>query len=138
MLNTVQVIGRVAFDPEVRKAGSGEVTGLKLAINESWKDKQSGQWKEKTVWLKVNCWDYLAGKAGALRKGDSVFVSGALETQAWTNKDGQKVESLELRADKLLKIEVQKTGGQSEGGGRRSEPQQREAFSQDLDDEIPF
>ncbi len=100
-LNEVMLIGNITRDPELRYTASGDaVTGLSLAVNESWKDK-SGDWKEKTHFIEVTLWRNLAEAASELKKGDPVLVSGRLVRDSWTDKDGNKRASTKVEAKRV-------------------------------------
>lgn len=139
-MNQFNAIGRLTRDPETRAIGGGNVSGLSLAINRSWKDK-NGDWKEDVLFLRANAWRGAATKAAKLSKGSLVFVSGYLESRKWQDKDGGNRESIELNVTTIEAIQ-QVAGGASGGGDdwrNKGKPQgPQESFSPDLDDEIPF
>ena len=89
-VNKVILVGNLGKDPEVRYMPNGNaIANITLATTDSWKDKQSGEWQEKTEWHRVVAWRYLAEKAErSLRKCKQVYVEGKLETRKWTGKDG--------------------------------------------------
>ena len=138
-MNQFNAIGRLVRDPETRAIGGGNVSNLSLAINRSWKDKQSGEWKEETLFIKGTAWGTLADKAATMAKGDLVFVAGHLEGRKW-EKDGQTRETIEVRLSTLESINASKGGGKPsedwKNKGKVSSKQ--ESFSQELNDEIPF
>ncbi len=156
-VNKVTLIGNLGKDPEVRSLNSGDkVVNFTLATSETWKDKQSGERKEKTEWHKVVIFnDQLAKIAESyLRKGSKVYVEGALQTRKWTNKEGQDQYTTEIVLQKY-RGELTMLDGRSEGGGGdRSESDGGArgggsyggggssrgggGASHDLDDEIPF
>ena len=106
MINKVQLIGNVGQDPEVRHTQGGTaVANFTLATNEKWKDKQSGEQKEKTQWHRIVVWDKLAEVAGKyVSKGKQLFVEGQLEYRKWVDKDGAERTTAEIncRTLKLL------------------------------------
>ena len=83
MLNSVELIGNLGRDPEVRQTNNGtQVANLSIATTEKWKDKNTGERKEATEWHKVTLWGALAGIAGQyLRKGSKCYVRGKLQTR---------------------------------------------------------
>lgn len=90
MLNKVQLIGRLGKDPEVRNMDNGKaVANFSIACSEKWKDKNSGDVKEKTEWVNCVAWDPLADKVIAkyVHKGDLIYIEGKLQTRKW-EKDG--------------------------------------------------
>lgn len=152
MLNQVQLIGNLGADPEVRRTNNGEeVANLRVATSERWKDKASGEQKEKTEWHTVVVWGPLAGIAGKyLHKGSKVFLQGKLQTRKWQDKSGQDKYTTEVVLqgfDAKLSMLDPPSGGRSEGtserqvssGENRDEARQyRKPSTQDMDDEIPF
>jgi single-strand DNA-binding protein len=143
-LNRVQLIGRLGKDPETRRLQSGDpVTNLSIATSETWRDKASGERKEKTEWHKVVCFnkELCDVMDKYLRKGSQVFIEGALQTRKWTDKDGVERYSTEIVIQafngKLVMLGDNQSGTRdSRDTGRREEPQSFD--HSDLDDEIPF
>ena len=167
-VNKVILVGNLGRDPEMRRLGSGDpVCNLRLATSESWKDKATGERKEKTEWHSVVIYnDNLARVAEQyLRKGSTVYIEGAIQTRKWTDNTGAEKYSTEIVLQKF-RGELTMLGGRGDsagassgggdeygggysggggggssfgGGGQRSQPSgPRESFSADLDDEIPF
>jgi single-strand DNA-binding protein len=159
-LNKVILIGNLGADPEVRRMGSGDpVVNLRLATSESWRDKQTGERREKTEWHRVVIFNDQIAKVAEqyLKKGMKVYVEGQLQTRKWTDKDGQEKYSTEVVLQKY-RGELQMLDGKGEGRGggdfggydesapsfsgggakKRVSDGPRESFSADLDDEIPF
>jgi len=98
-VNKVIIIGNVGKDPEVRRLTSGDpVVSLSIATSETWKDKASGERKEKTEWHRVVIFNKnLADVAEKyLRKGSKVYLEGSLQTRKWTDKDGAEKYSTEV------------------------------------------
>ncbi|EEJ1463893.1 single-stranded DNA-binding protein, partial [Salmonella enterica subsp. enterica] len=91
-LNKVQLIGYLGQDPDVRYLpNSTAVTMLSLATSDTWKDKQTGEQKERTEWHRVVLYGKLAEVAGEyLRKGSQVYIEGELRTRKWTDQSGQE------------------------------------------------
>jgi single-strand DNA-binding protein len=139
-VNKVIVIGNLGQDPETRYMPSGSaVTNLRIATNESWKDKQTGEQKERTEWHSVAMFGKLAEIAAEyLRKGSQVYIEGKLRTRKWQDKQGNDRYTTEIVAD-----EMQMLGSRSGGGapamsdpGTGSAPQR--SSPDDFDDDIPF
>jgi single-strand DNA-binding protein len=159
-LNKVILIGNLGKDPEVRRMGSGDpVVNLSVATSESWRDKQSGERKEKTEWHRVVIFNDQIAKVAEqyLKKGMKVYVEGQLQTRKWTDNTGAEKYSTEIVLQKfrgeLQMLDGRSEGGASRGGGdydsydqapssgggkKRVADGPRESFSADLDDEIPF
>ncbi len=141
-INKVIIVGNLGGDPETRYMPSGSaVTNLTVATNESWKDKQTGEQKERTEWHKVAMFNRLAEIAAEyLRKGSQVYIEGKLRTRKWQDRDGNDRWTTEIIAD-----EMQMLGGRGGGGGSApmsSDPGPSSAPPQpgpaDFDDDIPF
>jgi single-strand DNA-binding protein len=153
-VNKVILVGNLGADPEIRQLPSGEpVANLRVATSESWRDKNSGERKEKTEWHRVVIFNENISKVAEkyLRKGSKVYIEGQLQTRKWTNKDGQEQYSTEVVLQKFRGELVMLDGRSAEGGalegasagggGRKAVAGGRgEArdFSADPDDEIPF
>ncbi len=152
-LNQCQFIGNLGADPETRSfQNGGKVCNLRLAVSESWKDKATGERKEKTEWISVAIFgDGLANVAERyLRKGSKVFVSGKLATRKWTDKDGGDRYSTEIVLQGPGAVLTMLDGPQQTGERKRGyddthpqHPGSRDVpgnggFADDLDDDIPF
>lgn len=150
-LNRVELIGNLGKDPEMRYMANGEaVCNFSIATSESWKDKATGEKKEKTEWHTIVIYRKLAEIAGEyLKKGSKVFVAGKLQTRKWQDKDGNDRYTTEILVSDMIML----SGSDSSGsGGQRSEsrpappapPAARPAQpappadQQDFDDDIPF
>jgi single-strand DNA-binding protein len=140
-LNKVCLIGHLGADPEVRRTQDGRpIANLRIATSESWKDKNTGERKEKTEWHRVVIFNEgLAGIAEKyLKKGSQVYIEGALQTRKWTDQQGVEKYSTEVVLQGF-KADLTMLGGAGDGGGQRQEQQpQGRAAQNDLDDEIPF
>jgi len=161
-LNKVILIGNLGKDPEIRRLGSGDpVVNLSLATSETWRDKQTGERKEKTEWHRVVVFNEQIAKVAEqyLKKGMKVYVEGQLQTRKWTDNAGIEKYSTEVVLQKF-RGELQMLDGKGEGrsgggdyggdsydqsasyggGGRKKAVGEgaRESFTADLDDEIPF
>lgn len=149
-VNKVILVGTCGQDPEVKYLSNGNaVTNLSLATSEQWKDKQSGEKKEKTEWHRVVIFGKVAEIAGEyLRKGSQVYIEGKLQTREW-EKDGIKRYSTEIVVDmqgtmQLLGGKPSADGGQQQAPRQQQAPQRQQQASQpaqDFDDDldsIPF
>ena len=155
-VNKVILIGNLGADPEIRSLGSGDrVANLRIATSETWRDRTSGERKEKTEWHRVVVFNENIVKVceNYLKKGAKIYVEGALQNRKWTDNAGVEKFSTEVVLQKFRGelTMLDGRGGDAEqgggyGGGDRgfsSGPRQqssapREEFSHDLDDEIPF
>ena len=143
-VNKVILVGNLGKDPEVRRMTSGDpVVNLSIATSESWRDKASGERKEKTEWHRVVIFNKNLAEVAEkyLRKGAKVYVEGQLQTRKWTDKDGAEKYSTEVVLQnfrgELTMLDGRNGGG--EGGGARGASEAPASFQRDeLDDEIPF
>ena len=135
-LNKILLIGHLGKDPEVRSTQNGtEVCNFSMATSERWKDKQSGEWTEKTEWHRVVVWGSKAGPCGQyLSKGSQVYVEGKIETRKWTDRDGQERWSTEIVAQRVLFLSRSGDGG---GGGGHGQPSGSSSGGGD-DSGLPF
>ncbi len=113
-VNKVTLIGNLGADPEVRYMPSGgAVANITIATSEQWKDKQSGETKEKTEWHRVVFFNRLAEVVGEyLKKGSQVYVEGRLQTDKWQDKEGK-----DRYTTKVYGNEMQMLGGRAGAGG---------------------
>ena len=97
-VNKVIILGNLGKDPEVKfMPNGGAVANMTIATSESWKEKQTGEAKEKTEWHRVVMFGKLAEIAGEyLKKGSKVYIEGALQTRKWQNQQGQDQYSTEV------------------------------------------
>jgi single-strand DNA-binding protein len=144
-VNKVILIGNLGADPEVRHTQDGRpIVNLRLATSESWRDKASGERKEKTEWHRVVIFNKnLADVAEKyLRKGSKVYVEGQLQTRKWTDKDGAEKYSTEVVLQNFrgeLTMLDGRGGEGGGGGGGRGAGEAPASFQRDeMDDEIPF
>lgn len=149
-VNKVILIGNLGADPEIRTLNSGDrVANLRVATSESWRDRGSGEKKERTEWHRVVIFNDNLVKVAEnyLRKGSKVYLEGAIQTRKWQDQSGQEKYSTEVVLQKF-RGELTMLDGKGEGGSSgddyfsgspRAQPSgPREDFSADLDDEIPF
>jgi len=149
-VNKVILVGNLGKDPEVRRMTSGDaVVNLSIATSETWRDKASGERKEKTEWHRVVIFNKnLADVAEKyLKKGAKVYVEGQLQTRKWTDKDGAEKYSTEVVLQnfrgELTMLDGRSGGGEGGGsfggGGSRGASESAPSFARDeMDDEIPF
>ena len=152
-VNKVILIGNLGRDPEVRQTQDGKpVVNFTLATNESWKDRQTGERRERTEWHRVVIFgEGLADIAQRyLHKGSKVYLEGELRTRKWTDQSGQERYTTEVvlsgfRAA-LTMLDSRADGGGGGGGGRDygggepagAPPAAADSAASDLDDDIPF
>lgn len=157
-VNKVILVGNLGRDPEVRTAQDGsKIVSLNVATSESWKDRSTGERKEKTEWHKVVVFNpHLAEIAEQyLRKGSSVYLEGQLRTRKWTDNQGNDRYTTEVVLAKfkgeLTLLDKRGNGGPPPAGGEDDYGHQRSGSTSggggggsgwepppDLDDEIPF
>jgi single-strand DNA-binding protein len=148
-VNKVILIGNLGKDPEVRRMTSGEpVVSFSLATSESWRDKSSGERKEKTEWHNVVIFNKNLAEVAEkyLHKGSKVYVEGSLQTRKWTDKDGRDRYTTEVVLQnfrgELTMLDTRGGEGGGGGGGGREKVGAGDAparFQRDeMDDEIPF
>jgi len=106
-INKVILIGTLGADPEVRALQSGvAVASFRIAINEQWKDKNSGEQKQKTEWVSIVAFARLAEIVGEyLRKGSKVYVEGKLSTRKWQDKQGNDRYTTEVNISELQMLD---------------------------------
>lgn len=160
-VNKVILVGNLGRDPEIRSMQSGEeIAQLSIATSETWRDKASGERKERTEWHRVVIFNENLVKVAKqfLKKGSKVYIEGSLQTRKWTDKDGAEKYTTEVVLQRF-RGELTMLDGRGEGGGSGSDdyagggssggfgggsgggrssgggsPPRRD----DLDDEIPF
>lgn len=163
-VNKVILVGNLGNDPEIRfMPNGGAVANITLATSESWRDKSTGETKEKTEWHRVVIFGKLAEIAGEyLKKGSQVYVEGQLQTRKWTDQAGVEKYTTEVVVNiggTLQMLGGRASGSDSNGGNggggssRQSQPQQPQGRNQgagnnkqnqsanppmDFDDDIPF
>ena len=142
-INKVIVVGNLGNDPDTRYMPSGgAVTNLSIATSEQWKDKQTGEQKERTEWHKVAMFGRLAEIAAEyLRKGSQVYIEGKLRTRKWQDRDGNDRWTTEIIADEMQMLGGRGGGGtapmRDDRGGSSSSPPPQPG-PDDFDDDIPF
>ena len=154
-VNRVTLVGNVGTDIE-RKGRDGGFVTFSLATSKSWRDKDSGERKEKTEWHRVVVFNKAAADFADkyVKKGDLVYVEGSVETRKWTDNEGAERYATEIVVHPFEG--VLQSMSRSGGGSRQEEPRQEQrreerrepargggysgggGFSRDLDDDIPF
>ena len=143
-INKVILIGNLGRDPEIRSTAGGErIANLNVATSESWRDKASGQRKERTEWHRVVIFDERLVEIAQkyLRKGSKVYLEGALQTRKWTGNDGQDRYSTEIVLNRFRgELTMLDAAGSARGGGDGDEQPARSSATvgDALDDHVPF
>ena len=161
-LNKVMLIGNLGRDPESRSfQNGGKVVSLNIATSESWKDRQTGERKEKTEWHSVQIFNENVGRIAEqyLRKGSKVYIEGQLQTRKWQDKNGIDKYTTEIVIQNfngtLTLLDGRNESGSGGGGqsggwnqdrgnagsagaGYADAPSGGGAFDADLDDDVPF
>ncbi|QIQ21830.1 single-stranded DNA-binding protein [Zophobihabitans entericus] len=162
-INKVILVGNLGQDPEVRYLpNGGAVTNISIATSETWKDKQTGEQKDRTEWHRVVIFGKLAEIAGEyLKKGSQVYIEGSLQTRKWQDQSGQDRYSTEVVVNIGGVMQILSSRSAGEGAGQQSwgqspnnqssapaasRPAQQAAPQQpvsneppmDFDDDIPF
>ena len=136
-VNKVILVGNLGKDPEIRRTQDGKpIANLTVATSESWRDKNSGERKEKTEWHRVVIFSEALCKVveQCLKKGAKVYLEGALQTRKWKDKDGNDKYSTEvvLQGFNSSLVMLDSKGGDS------AAPVQKPAPSEEMNDEIGF
>ena len=160
-VNKVILIGNVGRDPEVRRTANGDaIVSFSVATTESWRDKATGERKDKTEWHNVTIFNDALGKVAEqyVKKGSKVYLEGQLQTREYTDKDGNQRKATDVvlqryRGELTL---LDSRGGGREGGGDIAGGGERQSFSRSapsdtrpasagggrtsaaIDDDIPF
>ncbi len=161
-VNKVILVGTLGADPETRSMPSGmTVTNIRIATNESWKDKASGAMQERTEWHSIALFGRLGEIASEyLRKGSQVYVEGKLRTRKWQDKQGNDRYTTEIIGDNMQMLGGKGGGGGGERGGGGGSGERSGTYSapprddydqspapagagggagkEDFDDDIPF
>ena len=123
-VNKVIIVGNLGRDPEIKYTQSNvPVANFSVATSESWKDKATGEWQEKTEWHRIVAWRHLAERAEKyLRKGKQVYIEGKLETRKWQGQDGQDKYTTEIIAREIQLLGRRDEEGGGGGGGYGAGP----------------
>lgn len=156
-VNKVILVGNLGADPEIRRTQDGKpIANLRVATSESWRDRSSGERRERTEWHRVVIFNEGLCKIVEqyLRKGSKIYLEGQLQTRKWQDQAGVDKYSTEIVLQgfnsnlTMLDGRSESSGGGGSGGGGgfgdsnqqsdRSSSSQESNFSRDMDDEIPF
>jgi len=152
-VNKVIIVGNLGQDPEVKyMPNGGAVCNISVATSDTWKDKSSGEQREKTEWHRIVMFRRLAEIAGEyLKKGSKVYIEGKLQTRKWQDQQGNDRYTTEIVADQMQMLDS-KGGGSADYSSqgqapRQSAPQQSQPQAQaqsappadnSFEDDIPF
>ncbi len=157
-VNKVILIGNLGSDPEIRRTQDGRpIANFSIATSESWRDKNSGERREKTEWHRVVVFNEGLCKVieQYVKKGSKVYIEGALQTRKWTDQSGVEKYTTEVVLQgfngSLTMLDSRNSGGGGDnysggqqggggnyGGGQQSSGQSGGPSSSEPDDEIPF
>ncbi len=135
-VNKAIIVGNLGQDPDTRYMPSGSaVTNISIATSEKWKDKQTGEPRERTEWHRVSMFGRLAEIAAEyLRKGSQVYIEGKLQTDKWQDRDGN-----DRYTTKIIANEMQMLGGKMASKSVENRvASQSQPNTDDFDDDIPF
>lgn len=140
-VNKVILVGNVGADPEIRRTQDGRpIANIRLATSESWKDKNTGERREKTEWHRIVCFNEGLCKVieQYVTKGSKLYVEGQIVTRKWQDKDGNDKYSTEIILQPFNGT-IQMLGGGNRDDDTQGSPVASKTASKDqLDDEIPF
>ena len=143
-VNKTILVGNLGADPEIKSfSNGGRVANIRVATSETWKDKATGERKERTEWHTVAIFgDGLVGVAERfLRKGSKVYIEGKLQTRKWQDQSGNDRYTTEIVVGgfdgKLVMLDGAKGAG-SDTGAQQQANHQQSGFADDLDDSVPF
>jgi single-strand DNA-binding protein len=157
-VNKVILIGNLGADPEIRRTQDGRpIAHLSLATTDSWRDKNTGERREKTEWHRIVIFNEGLCRVAEqyLKKGSKIYVEGALQTRKWQDQSGQDKYSTEVVLQGFNSVLTMLDGRQGGGGGDFADPggdfgrqspmqpsprtpAKAPSYAEDLDDEIPF
>ncbi len=144
-VNKCILIGHLGQDPEIRYMPSGgAVANLTLATSESWRDKQTGEMKDRVEWHRVCIFGKLAEIAGEyLRKGSQVYIEGSLQTRKWTDQNGQDRYTTEVVVNVGGTMQMLGSNGGNQAGSQKPQQAQPADWSKqnpdgEWEDDIPF
>lgn len=151
-VNKVILIGNLGADPEIRRTQDGRpIANLRIATSESWRDKNTGERRERTEWHRVAIFNEGLCRIAEqyLRKGSKVYLEGQLQTRKWQDQQGQDRYTTEIVIDQFQFLDSRGGGtapmgnssegkGSYGGGGDNGFSQQPSPPSSDFEDDIPF
>jgi len=144
-LNKAILIGNLGRDPEVRYTSDGRaVTNFSIATSDEWKDKETGEKRQRTEWHRIVAFNKLGEICGEyLSKGKQVYIEGQIRTRDWEDRDGNKRYTTEIVANNMLML-----GSRSDVSSERSStgrtdadpgyPESASSYAEKPDDDIPF
>lgn len=134
-VNKVTILGRVGKDPEARYTADGNaIASASVATSEKWKDKSSGEMKEATEWHRIVAYGRTAEVIEQyVKKGDQLYVEGSLRTREWEDKQGNKRQTTEIKADKIVLLTKRE---EDKPKPKPKAPQK--PFNIDDDSDVPF
>ncbi len=137
-VNRVILVGNLGQDPEVRRTNAGDpIANMRIATSESWRDKSTGERREKTEWHNVVAFGGMAETVERyLRKGSKVYVEGQLQTRKWQDRDGNDRYSTEV-VMQGFRGQLVMLDGKSDGGSQQASQPQPTGLDP-LEDSIPF
>jgi len=134
-INVVHITGRLTQDPELlytQQKGT-PICKFSIASDRNYKDKETGEWKKITLFIRVVAWGNLAERMGdILKKGSAVYISGRLEMDAWKNAEGKSMSRIEIRANSIQSLEIQPSAEKVV-----EQPSRKEEIASE-EDELPF
>lgn len=133
-VNKVTILGRVGKDPEARYTADGNaIASASVATSERWKDKSSGEMKEATEWHRIVAYGRTAEVIEQyVKKGDQLYVEGSLRTREWEDKQGNKRQTTEIKADKVVLLTKR------EEDKPKPKPKAPARSLDEAEDDIPF
>lgn len=136
-VNKVILVGRLGRDPEVKYTPSGvAVANFSMATSEEWKDKDTGEKKERTEWHRIVAWRRLGEICGEyLRKGSQIYIEGKLQTRDWEDRDGNKRYTTEIVAQNMQMLDSPAREGRAQSEEEQYPVEEPVSIP---DDDIPF
>jgi single-strand DNA-binding protein len=120
-LNQCTFIGNLGQDPEMNTTPSGsQVANFSIAVSDAWKDKNTGEKRESTEWIRIVAWNALADVVGKyIKKGSKVFVAGKMQTRSWEDANGVKKFMTEIVARDIIMLDGHQTSDNGTGNGQQ-------------------
>ena len=137
-LNVVILLGRVTADPDLRYTPKGSaVLGFRIAVDRSWKDKATDEWKREASFFTVNIWGQAAERLSeTMKRGSAVLVEGQLRSRSWETQSGEKRTVVEIWSTRTQVLD--KTGGGGESAAATTPVEEEPDVPKDQLDDIPF
>lgn len=143
-VNKVILVGSLGADPEIRRTHDGKpIVNLRIATSESWRDKTTGERKEKTEWHRVVIFSEGIARVAEqyLKKGSKAYIEGQLQTRKWSDKDGQEKYSTEIVLqgfNSQLTLLDKREGAAPSSSEATERPAKRASAKDNMNDEIPW